>query len=191
MSEHEAALAELDRIGREAVSALKEAAHQIMAPMDGPVGATGATGAPVAAGAPGGSGGDGEPLLFDLPLAADGERGPGRAPGRRRRLVLAAAVTAVVAGLVAAQLAQRDSRPRAETTVGAPTAALGDGPGGIYPRDAEHRGYAVASGEGTEVWEQWNLDLPPASTREAFFAALNGKVVGKSAYVGRFRGEAK
>ena len=36
-----------------------------------------------------------------------------------------------------------------------------------------------------------NLDLPPASTREAFFAALNGKVVGKSAYVGRFRGEAK
>ena len=36
-----------------------------------------------------------------------------------------------------------------------------------------------------------NLDLPPASTREAFFAALNGKVVGKSAYVGRFRGEPK
>jgi len=35
------------------------------------------------------------------------------------------------------------------------------------------------------------IDLPPASTREAFFAALNGKVVGKSAYVGRFRGEAK
>jgi len=36
-----------------------------------------------------------------------------------------------------------------------------------------------------------NLDIPPASTREAFYAALVGKVVGKSAYVGRFRGEPK
>jgi Raf kinase inhibitor-like YbhB/YbcL family protein len=36
-----------------------------------------------------------------------------------------------------------------------------------------------------------NIDIPPDSTREAFYAALNGKVVGKSAYVGRFRGEAK
>ena len=36
-----------------------------------------------------------------------------------------------------------------------------------------------------------NLDLPRASTREAFYAAMDGKVVGKSAYVGRFRGEAK
>ena len=36
-----------------------------------------------------------------------------------------------------------------------------------------------------------NLDLPPASTREAFYAAMVGKVVGKAAYVGRFRGEAK
>jgi Raf kinase inhibitor-like YbhB/YbcL family protein len=36
-----------------------------------------------------------------------------------------------------------------------------------------------------------NIDIPPDSTREAFFAALNGKVVGKSAYVGRFRGEPK
>jgi Raf kinase inhibitor-like YbhB/YbcL family protein len=36
-----------------------------------------------------------------------------------------------------------------------------------------------------------NLDIPPASTREAFYAALVGKVVGKAAYVGRFRGEPK
>jgi len=36
-----------------------------------------------------------------------------------------------------------------------------------------------------------NIDIPPDSTREAFYAALNGKVVGKSAYVGRFRGEPK
>ena len=36
-----------------------------------------------------------------------------------------------------------------------------------------------------------NLDLPAASTREAFYAALAGKVVGKAAYVGRFRGEPK
>ena len=36
-----------------------------------------------------------------------------------------------------------------------------------------------------------NLDLPPDSTREAVYAAMAGKVVGKSAYVGRFRGEAK
>jgi hypothetical protein len=36
-----------------------------------------------------------------------------------------------------------------------------------------------------------NLDIPPDSTREAFYAAMVGKVVGKAAYVGRFRGEAK
>jgi Raf kinase inhibitor-like YbhB/YbcL family protein len=36
-----------------------------------------------------------------------------------------------------------------------------------------------------------NLDIPPDSTREAFFAALAGKVVAKAAYVGRFRGEPK
>ena len=36
-----------------------------------------------------------------------------------------------------------------------------------------------------------NLDLPPDSTREAVYAAMAGKVVGKAAYVGRFRGEAK
>ena len=36
-----------------------------------------------------------------------------------------------------------------------------------------------------------NIDIPPDSTREAFYAALNGKVVGKAAYVGRFRGEPK
>ena len=36
-----------------------------------------------------------------------------------------------------------------------------------------------------------NLDIPPDSTREAFYAAMAGKVVGKAAYVGRFRGEAK
>ena len=36
-----------------------------------------------------------------------------------------------------------------------------------------------------------NLDLPPASTRDALYAAMAGKVVGKAAYVGRFKGEAK
>jgi Raf kinase inhibitor-like YbhB/YbcL family protein len=36
-----------------------------------------------------------------------------------------------------------------------------------------------------------NLDIPPDSTREAFYAAMVGKVVAKAAYVGRFRGEAK
>jgi hypothetical protein len=36
-----------------------------------------------------------------------------------------------------------------------------------------------------------NLDLPPDSTREAVYAAMAGKVVGKAAYVGRFRGEPK
>ena len=36
-----------------------------------------------------------------------------------------------------------------------------------------------------------NLDIPPDSTREAFFAALAGKVVAKAAYVGRFRGQPK
>jgi Raf kinase inhibitor-like YbhB/YbcL family protein len=36
-----------------------------------------------------------------------------------------------------------------------------------------------------------NLDIPPDSTREAFYAAMNGKVVAKAAYVGRFRGEPK
>jgi Raf kinase inhibitor-like YbhB/YbcL family protein len=43
-----------------------------------------------------------------------------------------------------------------------------------------------------EVWAlNANLDIPPDSTREAFFAAMAGKVVGHAAYVGRFRGEAK
>ena len=36
-----------------------------------------------------------------------------------------------------------------------------------------------------------NIDIPPDSTREAFYAAMAGKVVGKAAYVGRFRGEPK
>jgi phosphatidylethanolamine-binding protein (PEBP) family uncharacterized protein len=36
-----------------------------------------------------------------------------------------------------------------------------------------------------------NLDIPPDSTREAFYAALAGKVVAKAAYVGRFRGQPK
>jgi Raf kinase inhibitor-like YbhB/YbcL family protein len=35
-----------------------------------------------------------------------------------------------------------------------------------------------------------NLGLPAASTREQVYAAMAGKVVGKAAYVGRFRGEA-
>ena len=46
------------------------------------------------------------------------------------------------------------------------------------------------------VWEVYalnaNLDIPPDSTREAFYKAMaGGKVVGKAIYVGRYRGEAK
>jgi Raf kinase inhibitor-like YbhB/YbcL family protein len=35
-----------------------------------------------------------------------------------------------------------------------------------------------------------NLELPPTTTRAELLAAMQGKVVAKSAYVGRFRGEA-
>jgi hypothetical protein len=159
MSDHEAALAELDRIGRQATSDLKDAARRIMAEGNGPggaVGAVSANGESRRLGVPG------EPLLFDLPPVADGERRPVRAPARRRRLVLAAAGIAAVAGLGVAQLAQRDHEPQAEATVGAPTAALGDEPGGIYPPDAEHRPFAVTDPEGSEMWDQWSLSLPPA-----------------------------
>ena len=45
------------------------------------------------------------------------------------------------------------------------------------------------------VWEVYalnaNLDVPPDSTREAVYAAMAGKVVGKAIYVGRYRGEPK
>jgi Raf kinase inhibitor-like YbhB/YbcL family protein len=34
-----------------------------------------------------------------------------------------------------------------------------------------------------------NLDLPPTTTRDQLIAAMNGKVVAKAAYVGRFKGE--
>jgi hypothetical protein len=34
-----------------------------------------------------------------------------------------------------------------------------------------------------------NLDLPPTASRDDLLKAMAGKVVGKSAYVGRFRGE--
>jgi Raf kinase inhibitor-like YbhB/YbcL family protein len=44
------------------------------------------------------------------------------------------------------------------------------------------------------VWELYalnaNLDLPPTATRDQLLAALQGKVVAKAAYVGRFKGEA-
>ena len=36
-----------------------------------------------------------------------------------------------------------------------------------------------------------NLDIPPTSSRDDLYKAMAGKVVGKAAYVGRFRGEAK
>ena len=43
------------------------------------------------------------------------------------------------------------------------------------------------------VWELFalndTLDLPPTASREEIFAALEGKVVAKAAYVGRFRRE--
>jgi hypothetical protein len=185
MSDHEAAaLAELDVIGRQAAGELREAARQATARYDGPAGAAGANGECRLAARSGGGllpseedGGAGEPMLPDLELVAGEERWPvgtagsgGSAgpvgsvgsAGRWRRVVLAAAVTAAVAGLVTARLATSDDRPQAETSVGAPTAALGDDPGGIYPPDAEHRGYEVASGDGTQVWDQWNLSLPPA-----------------------------
>jgi len=35
-----------------------------------------------------------------------------------------------------------------------------------------------------------NLDIPPTSTRADLLKAMDGKIVAKSAYVGRFRGEA-
>jgi Raf kinase inhibitor-like YbhB/YbcL family protein len=35
-----------------------------------------------------------------------------------------------------------------------------------------------------------NLDLPPTTSRDELLKAMEGKVVAKSAYVGRFRGEA-
>lgn len=35
------------------------------------------------------------------------------------------------------------------------------------------------------------LDLPPTTSRDEVMKAMEGKVVAKSAYVGRFRGEAK
>jgi hypothetical protein len=35
-----------------------------------------------------------------------------------------------------------------------------------------------------------NLDIPPTSTRADLLKAMDGKVVAKAAYVGRFRGEA-
>ena len=34
-----------------------------------------------------------------------------------------------------------------------------------------------------------NLDLPPTAGREELLKAMEGKIVAKSAYVGRFRGE--
>jgi len=43
------------------------------------------------------------------------------------------------------------------------------------------------------VWELFalsaNLDLPPTASREDLLAAMQGKVVAKAAYVGRYRGE--
>lgn len=45
------------------------------------------------------------------------------------------------------------------------------------------------------VWEVYalnaNLDIPPDSTREAVYAAMAGKVVGKAIYVGRYRQQPK
>ena len=44
------------------------------------------------------------------------------------------------------------------------------------------------------VWELYalnaNLDLPPTASRDDLLKAMQGKVVAKAAYVGRFRGEA-
>ena len=44
------------------------------------------------------------------------------------------------------------------------------------------------------VWELYalnaNLDLPATATRQQLIEAMNGKIVAKAAYVGRFRGEA-
>jgi phosphatidylethanolamine-binding protein (PEBP) family uncharacterized protein len=43
------------------------------------------------------------------------------------------------------------------------------------------------------VWELYalnaNLTLPETASREDLIAAMQGKVVAKSAYVGRYRGE--
>jgi len=133
MSEHDDALAELDRIGRHAGAALRTAAQR----------ATTTPGAPGA-----------DTVVFDLrPL---GERAP-----RRRRLLLAAAAVVTLGGIVAALVIRNDDDPPTSTTVGAPTAVLGDDPGGVYPPDVPHRGHTVASPEGTAIWDQWTLELPP------------------------------
>ena len=144
MSEHENALAELDRIGRHAGAALRTVAQQATNTPATP--ATPA--APVADTAV-------DPVEVDLrPVAVE------RAPRRRRPLLIAAAVVAV-GGIVAVQVVRDDDTPPTSTTVGAPTAVLGDDPGGIYPPEVPHGGYTVASPEFTEVWDQWTLDLPP------------------------------
>ena len=144
MNEHEKALAELDGIGRHAGAALRIAAQRSTTNQATPA----ASGAPVADTAV-------DPVEVDLRPVVE------RAPRRRRRLLLIAAAVLALGGIVAGLVIRNDGTPPTSTTVGAPTAVLGDDPGGIYPPDAPDRGYTVASPEGTVIWDQWTLDLPP------------------------------
>lgn len=207
MSDHDTALAELDRLGRQAAAALRAAAQEVTAeatPFTGadlsrdaePTGNAGNTGAtdltrhadltgdadrppaelvttadlddrsngvrrPV--GATAGADADADPALIELPLTGDGRHGAGRTPARGRRVVLAAAAVSALIGLgVVNVLRQDDTTSLTESTVGAPSAAFGEGSAGIYPPDAERRGREVASPEGTEVWDQWQLTVTDA-----------------------------
>jgi hypothetical protein len=162
MNGHETALAELDRIGRHAAAALRSAVRN-------PDGAgTDRHTIPAASASPRNDARDPEPIVqiheFELDLTAP-DAGPGSAGPRRtrqHRLVLMAAAIVAVAGIGAVVTLWPPEPP--EITAGgpgAPTAALGAGEGGIYPRGADHPGMTVASFDPSGNW-QWTIDIPAA-----------------------------
>lgn len=167
----EAALNELDRIGRHAGLALRSAMGATS------IGATATIAPPVSGNGvaphvadPGPAtghvlhGGDGDgvtPVLVDLrPARADGPR----RSRRRLPLVLAAAAAVAVVAGVAVTLRDAPGEPVQLTpgVGGAPTAVFGDGDGGIWPPEVTRRVLEVASPEHTQVWDQWSLSIPPA-----------------------------
>lgn len=160
MNGHETALAELDRIGRHAAAALRSAVRNPDAAGTGPQAIPGAS-APRR-----GDARDSEPVvpIYELDLTARDAGPVSSRPrrARRHRLVLVAAAVVAVAGIGAVVTLRATETP--EITAGgpgAPTAAIGDGGGGIYPRDADHRGMTVASSDPSGDW-QWTVDIPPA-----------------------------
>jgi Raf kinase inhibitor-like YbhB/YbcL family protein len=82
-----------------------------------------------------------------------------------------------------------------------PASAMGI-PEGKVPDGAVQGGRGAYAGPGAPAGPRYhhyvfelyalnaNLDLTPKATRDELLAAMQGKVVAKSAYVGRFRGEA-